>query len=313
MLPDTNCTTTWSQYIICRRFIVNSKQLWSNLCIFVAWKQLKDWPKVMIDDYLKDKKYEAKRKLNIEEENAQATNVRKRKKMNIKNFSKKTIAKLFPPIRPKEQIQPKTSKAQERDYGYIDYNYRRPHTKPLHDSMLGLNYKTVIPTKQDLVGECILCTSVFSATDAQDMMRHYRSKHFKGHVIMNDITIMRCKCNEVRPRGADGSYRNSHYHCTLCFHPSDHKRGLAKHYITKHGYMHDQIKHLLPTAKQPAAKSASQWTDNDSCYILTQGNMRPWTVSKNRFIMVFYHVPYYNVGRWQEVMTEIFYCWIHTS
>ena len=228
--------------------IVNRNNFYVYFSVFIAEKQLKEWPKVLVEDYLRDQEYDKQRKKDVEEENAQAVNVRKRKKMNIKNFSRKTIGKVFPPKRPLDPIIPKKSTGKKRRYEYIDYEYRKPSLKPLHDSMLGPNYTTIIPKKQELIGDCILCTSIFTATDQRDMLRHYRSKHFKGHVMMNGITVMRCKCHEVRPRGADGSYRNSHFHCTLCFHPSDHVRGLAKHYITKHGYVHDEVKHLLPDA-----------------------------------------------------------------
>ena len=219
----------------------------------------------MLEHFKAEQDYAKDRVQKLSHYEAEALKKTKAKKTTVKVFQKKNVNTLIHPVKPKAKIKPQRPArkgAKKRKYGYIDYEPRQPKSKKRHhDSHLVGDFKSILPAAQDPVGPCILCSGVYAAVDEQELLRHYRSVHYSHHLIYNKVRVMLCKCNDIEHRGEDGSFRNAHFHCTFCYHPSEQRKYLAKHKMVKHGQTFQQVQHLLPSSskgKKPKSKAKAK-------------------------------------------------------
>ena len=80
--------------------------------------------------------------------------------------------------------------------------------------------------------------------------RHFRLCHIKHAVVVARITLLACKCSQVKSQGTDYSCRNQHYHCHLCHWPKTSKQALFIHYSTQHDLAIEVIGHLVERLKK---------------------------------------------------------------
>ena len=113
-----------------------------------------------------------------------------------------------------------------------------------HRTIIPKDDNTVLIDEQQVPGNCILCAHVFFTRKFHLMNRHYRSKHHRNAIVVDNLKHLRCKCEEVRNRGLDKANRNGHYHCLHCQKPCDHRTQYGDHLIARHNFNFEDVQHL---------------------------------------------------------------------
>ena len=107
-----------------------------------------------------------------------------------------------------------------------------------------LQEKNLSPN-QLIPGYCLLCLLTSFQVSLYRYECHYRLCHVKHSVLIGRITLLACKCSEIKNQGTDNSCQNQHYHCHLCHWPKTSKESLFIHYTTQHEVEYDLIGHLV--------------------------------------------------------------------
>ena len=135
---------------------------------------------------------------------------------------------------------------------YCD-TYRRweGHTyQGKHPSHLVQGTTNVFPPHQIIPGYCLSCPMTSLQPTDYRYKRHFRLCHVKHTVIVGKITLLACKCLQVKSQGMDKSCRNQHYHCHMCHWPKTSKSALFIHYSTQHELSMSTIRHLVEKSKR---------------------------------------------------------------
>ena len=138
------------------------------------------------------------------------------------------------------------------DEKYRDH-YRRwagQTYKGKHPSHLVQGEKNVFPHNQLILGYCLLCPMTSLIPTNYRYKQHFRLCHIKHAVVIVRITLLACKCSQVKSQGTDYSCRNQHYHCHLCHWPKTLKQALFIHYNTQHDFPIEVIGHLVDKPKK---------------------------------------------------------------
>ena len=115
-----------------------------------------------------------------------------------------------------------------------------------HPSVRDIDDGTVIPDKQDVPEWCILCLRNKFLRDNNYSHTYYLRMYHQKFKKLNNSKILTCKCLEIRSHGLDGSARNLHFHCSLCYHPFKLGDLLATHMLMHHSeIMLSQVHHLM--------------------------------------------------------------------
>ena len=122
--------------------------------------------------------------------------------------------------------------------------------KGKHPSHLVQGEKKVFPHNQLILGYCLLCPMTSLIPTNYRYKRHFRLCHIKHAVLIAKITLLACKCSQVKSQGTDYSCRNQHYHCHLCHWPKTSKQALFIHYNTQHDLPIEVIGHLVDKPKK---------------------------------------------------------------
>lgn len=183
---------------MCNAFLIYNINL---PCVLSALKRLVLWPQVLLQDLKKRTDYQTRRKRHIDKAQQELMNQMKGQVVNMSIYALKTISKESPPDPPPSPKPKGKAKPKKREYRYVDWAVREPRKKMLHKSMMAKGQKGFFSTDQEEIGDCVLCTGVFSATTKEDMIRHYEHVHYARRVTVDGVRILMCKCAEVRPRG----------------------------------------------------------------------------------------------------------------
>ena len=122
--------------------------------------------------------------------------------------------------------------------------------KGKHPSHLVKGATNVFPPNQLIPGYCLLCPMTSLLPTDYRYKHHFRLCHVKHAVIVGRITLLACKCSQVKSQGMDDSCRNQHYHCHLCHWPKTSKSALFIHYSTQHDLPMEVIRHLVEKPKR---------------------------------------------------------------
>ena len=117
--------------------------------------------------------------------------------------------------------------------------------KGKHPSHLVKGAKDVFPPNQLIPGYCLLCSMTSLQLTDYRYKHHFRLCHVERTVIVGRITLLACKCSQVKSQGMDESCRNQHYHCHMCHWPKTLKAALFIHYSTQHELPKEVIGHLV--------------------------------------------------------------------
>ena len=83
--------------------------------------------------------------------------------------------------------------------------------KGKYPSHLVQGEKNVFPHNQLIPGYCLLCPMTSLIPTNYRYKRHFRLCHIKHAVVIAKITLLACKCSQVKSQGTDYSCRNQHY------------------------------------------------------------------------------------------------------
>lgn len=177
--------------------------------------------------------------------------VPKRGKVTIKMFKKGNIATFEDPDSSTEietdEEEEDTGRSRQspakRKYKYVEWK-AKSKSNPYHMSIVDRNDPCVAIDAQDVPGGCLLCSERMYLSTRGECTRHYANVHYKHSTTLAGKRMLMCKCDDVKPTGADGRMRNRHYHCINCFKPAQSLVLLSKHLFTKHGYTPKQLRHL---------------------------------------------------------------------
>ena len=122
--------------------------------------------------------------------------------------------------------------------------------KGKHPTHLVQGEKKVFPHNQLIPGYCLLCPMTSLIPTDYRYKRHFRLCHIKHAVVVGRITLLACKCSQIKSQGSDESCRNQHYHCHLCHWPKTSKQALFIHYNTQHDLPIETIGHLEERPKK---------------------------------------------------------------
>ena len=122
--------------------------------------------------------------------------------------------------------------------------------KGKHPSYLVQGEKNVFPHNQLIPGYCLLCPMTSLIPTDYRYKRHFRLCHIKHDVVIARITLLACKCSQVKSQGTDYSCKNQHYQCHLCHWPKTSKQALFIHYNTQHDLPIEVISHLVERPKK---------------------------------------------------------------
>ena len=122
--------------------------------------------------------------------------------------------------------------------------------KGKHPSHLVEGQKKIYPPNQLIPGYCLLCPMASFQASLYRYKTHYRICHVKHTVVICPITLLACKCSEIKSQGTDTSCCNQHYHCHLCHWPKMSKESLFIHYTTQHQLEYDIIGHIVKKVKR---------------------------------------------------------------
>ena len=117
--------------------------------------------------------------------------------------------------------------------------------KGKHPSHIVQGQKKIYPPNQLIPGYCLLCLITSVQATLYRYKRHYRLCHIKHAVVIGCITLLACKCSEIKSQGTNKSCRNQHYHCHLCHWPKTSKEALFIHYTTQHEVKYELVGHLV--------------------------------------------------------------------
>lgn len=155
-----------------------------------------------------------------DEESSDSSDSDKRR-ISIRNFEKKSSRKDGKGILPKQ-------------YKYKKWYPPKNDKRTIHKSFMVDGHMSIVHQDQPVPGDCILCPSQKYLVRQAEADLHYSSVHHKSRIRFRRVIMLRCKCSEQDNRGSDGSTRNAHYHCPICFKPCDFRHQVAKHLSSKH-------------------------------------------------------------------------------
>ena len=131
----------------------------------------------------------------------------------------------------------------------VKYKKYEGDTSPkptLHLSQFKYKTKVMIPQRQQIPGECVLCPQQKLLINDRDKTTHYDAVHISKLIVIGNTTSLYCKCSVIRSRGADQMTRNSHYHCPVCHWPCDTWQQMGQHIYSKHKNIpYTDYSHLL--------------------------------------------------------------------
>ena len=117
--------------------------------------------------------------------------------------------------------------------------------KGKHPSHIVQGSKHIFPAKQEVPGYCLLCLMMTIHHTNYRFRRHFCLCHVKHAVVIGCITLLACKCSQIKSQGTDRSVWNQHFHCHLCHWPCTLKLALFIHYNSQHNMTMDVIGHLV--------------------------------------------------------------------
>lgn len=111
------------------------------------------------------------------------------------------------------------------------YKRREPKDTP-HFSHLAR--RRAMARGQAIPGYCKMCPNTFMGVNEKEMLAHMTRVHTGRARIFGDLYLAMCKCTAVKPRGTDGTLRNSHHHCPVCHKPCEGPNPLRVHILGRH-------------------------------------------------------------------------------
>ena len=117
--------------------------------------------------------------------------------------------------------------------------------KGKHPSHIIQGSKHIFPGKQEVPGYCLLCLMMTIHRTNYRFRRHFCLCHVKHAVVIGCITLLACKCSQIKCQGTDRSVWNQHFHCHLYHWPCTSKVALFIHYNTQHNMTVGVIGHLV--------------------------------------------------------------------
>ena len=131
----------------------------------------------------------------------------------------------------------------------VKYKKYEGDTSPkptLHLSQFKYKTKVMIPQRQQIPGECVLCPQQKLLINDRDKTTHYDTVHISKLIVVGNTTSLYCKCSVIRSQGADQMTRNLHYHCPVCHWPHDTWQQMGQHIYSKHKNIpYTDYSHLL--------------------------------------------------------------------
>ena len=131
------------------------------------------------------------------------------------------------------------------------YKWKGIKLSKLHKSHVSAkkNLDKYIPRGQKVNEDCILCPQQIQPQCHSELLIHVQRVHVKRKVIVGGLSLLMCRCSDVRSQGCDNSARNKHYHCPECHQPCYNPAKLKCHLLSKHShkYQSGELKHLNRT------------------------------------------------------------------
>ena len=144
----------------------------------------------------------------------------------------------------------KQSSTARRGYKFRAWVPKPAGSSMLHKSMMLKSSQNILTPAQRKSFQCILCdVKKFYGRNQEELEAHYRSKHWKRTLCVQQYRCLLCKCAEMASRKRSTN-RNAHIHCPICWAVLEKSDEATRHLINVHNFSLEDIDIVITKVKR---------------------------------------------------------------